>query len=174
MTDLVPHARAWAIGEHGTQTYGKGENARPYAYHLGAVAEIAAPYGETAQVVAWLHDVIEDTETSEADVRAEFGDRIARLVKFLTDEPGEDRPARKVKTNTKLAAVTGDDTLALVVKAADRLANLRESSKPGSEKQLAKYRGEHPEFRKAVYRAGLCEPVWAEIDAAVGGLDRPP
>jgi len=63
----------------------------------------------------------------------------------------------------------GDDTLALVVKAADRLANLRESSKPGSEKQLAKYRGEHPEFRKAVYRPGLCEPVWAEIDAAVGG-----
>ena len=52
MTDLVSHVRAWAIEKHGTQTYGKGENARPYAYHLGAVAEIAAPYGETAQVVA--------------------------------------------------------------------------------------------------------------------------
>jgi (p)ppGpp synthase/HD superfamily hydrolase len=168
MTDLVPHARAWAIEKHGTQTYGKGESARPYAYHLGTVAEIAAPYGETAQVVAWLHDVIEDTSTSEADVRAEFGDRIARLVKFLTDEPGEDRPARKVKTNAKLAAVTGDDTLALVVKAADRLANLRESSKPGSEKQLAKYRGEHPEIRKAVYRPGLCDPLWKELDGLVG------
>lgn len=52
MTDFVSQARAWAIEKHGTQTYGKGENARPYAYHLGAVAEIAAPYGETAQVVA--------------------------------------------------------------------------------------------------------------------------
>ena len=58
MTDLVPHARAWAIEKHGTQTYGKGENARPYAYHLGAVAEIAAPYGETAQGVAWRSIVL--------------------------------------------------------------------------------------------------------------------
>ena len=170
MKDLVSHARDWAIAKHGDQTYGKGPDAKPYAYHLGAVAEIAAPYGETAQVAAWLHDVIEDTATSEADVRTEFGDRIARLVKFLTDEEGEDRSARKLKTNAKLAAVTGEDTLALIVKAADRLANLRASSKPGSEKQLAKYRGEHPEFRKAVYRPDLCEPVWAEIDAIIGTL----
>ncbi len=167
MSEFVARAREWAIEKHGDQKYGKGPDAKPYAYHLGAVAEIAAPYGEMAQVVAWLHDVIEDTSTSEAEVRVEFGDRIAKLVKFLTDEPGEDRPARKAKTNAKLAAVTGDDTLALVVKAADRLANLRESSKPGSEKQLAKYRGEHPDFRKAVYRPGLCDPLWREIDTLI-------
>lgn len=40
-----------------------------------------------------------------------------------------------------------------------RLADLRESSKPGSEKQLAKYADEQLEFRKAVYRPGLCDPL---------------
>lgn len=38
-----------------------------------------------------------------------------------------------------------------------------------------KYRGEHPEFRKAVYRPDLCEPVWAENDAITGSAHfRPP
>ena len=57
----------------------------------------------------------------------------------------------------------------LVVKAADRLANLRESIKPGekNEKMILKYGGEHLGLRAAAYRPGLCDPIWSELDAIV-------
>lgn len=171
-SESVRHAREWAIEKHGDQKYGKGPDAKPYAYHLGAVAAIAAPYGEVAEVVAWLHDVVEDTRTTEEQVRAEFGDRIARLVAYLTDEPGESRAARKARTNEKLAAVPEEDWIALVVKASDRLANLRESVKPGekSEWMLVTYRDEHAAFREAAFRPGLCDGIWAEIDGIIDPL----
>lgn len=152
MKDLVSHARDWAIEKHGNQTYGKGPDAKPYAYHLGAVAAIAAPYGELAETVAWLHDVIEDTPTTEEEVAAVFGDQMARLVRFLTDEKVKDKAEKVRRRNEKLAALSGDDTVALVVKAADRLANLRESIKPGGEK-----REDDPQVRRRASRPqGSC------------------
>lgn len=168
----VSRARDWAIAKHGDQKYGKGPDAKPYAYHLRAVAAIAAPYGELAETVAWLHDVIEDTPTTEEEVAAEFGDQVARLVAYLTDEPADSRDEKKAKTNGKLAAVPEEDSAALVVKASDRLANLRESVKPGekSERMLVRYRGEHPAFRKATFRPGLCDGIWVEIDGIVGDV----
>jgi len=172
MKDLVSHARDWAIEKHGLQRYGNSEDSPPYAYHLGAVAAIAAPYGELAETVAWLHDVIEDTPTTEEDVAAEFGDQMARFVKFLTDEKVKDKAEKVRRRNEKLAALSGVDTVALVVKAADRLANLRESIKPGekSEKMIVKYGGEHLGLRAAAYRPGLCDPIWSELDAIVERL----
>lgn len=166
----VARAREWAIEKHGDQKYGKGPDAKPYAYHLGAVAAIAAPYGDLAEVVAWLHDVIEDADVDEAMVAAEFGERVARLVCLVTNPPGEDKVAVVLGRDAKLAAVEEDDAIALIVKAADRLANLRESMKPGekSARMLVKYRGEHVGLRAAAYRPGLCDAIWDEIDAIVG------
>jgi (p)ppGpp synthase/HD superfamily hydrolase len=168
----VSRARDWAIAKHGDQKYGKGPDAKPYAYHLGAVAAIAAPYGEMAEVVAWLHDVIEDADVTEAMVAAEFGERVARLVGFVTNPPAKNKVEMVQRRDAKLAGVRGDDEIALIVKAADRLANLRESMKPGemSERMLAKYRGEHAGLRAAAFRVGLCDDIWAEIDGIVGDV----
>lgn len=174
MSELVSRARAWAIEKHGDQKYGKGDGARPYAYHLAAVAELAAPYGELAEAVAWLHDTIEDASVTEGEVAAEFGARVARLVVLLTDPPGRNKQEQKMERNRVLAGVHGDEVPALIVKACDRLANLRESNKPGAEneKKLEKYRNEHPEFRKAARRAGLCDPLWEEIDRIIAPPER--
>lgn len=54
--------------------------------------------------------------------------------------------------------------LALIVKAADRLANLRESARGRSGSKLDMYRQEHPAFRAAAYRPGLCDGLWEEIE----------
>jgi hypothetical protein len=57
-----------------------------------------------------------------------------------------------------------------MVKAADRLANLRhcaqgvEQGEPVATRKLAMYRKEHPAFRTAVYRVGLCEELWQEME----------
>ena len=114
-------ARAFAISAHGNQKYGE----RPYVFHLEAVAKLAEPYGDDATVVAYLHDVVEDTKTTVEAIASMFGPHIAACVALLTDAPGANRKERKAKTYAKLAEVSGPNELALLVKAADRLANVR-------------------------------------------------
>jgi hypothetical protein len=158
-------ARSFAIEAHADQRYGD----RPYSYHLDAVAALAAPYGEEAVVVAYLHDTAEDTKTTIAEIEGRFGPRIAACVSLLTDEPGVNRKERKAKTYAKLAGVRGPNELALLVKAADRLANVRACIEDRKKSLWQLYRSEHEMFRASAYRAGLCEPLWAELDQLLGG-----
>jgi (p)ppGpp synthase/HD superfamily hydrolase len=162
MTTSIPHqARAFAVAAHGAQRYGD----HPYVHHLDAVAAIAEPFGEAAVVAAYLHDTVEDTSATLADITDQFGPEIAACVALLTDEPGADRKERKAKTYAKLAEVTGRLELALIVKVADRLANVRASVKDRNERMLKIYCGEHQTFRTAAFRPGLCDSLWSELDA---------
>ena len=160
MADRVAEARQFAIAAHGDQTYGS----EPYSVHLDAVAAIVSPYGEDAQVCAYLHDVVEDTDIPIDRIRREFGDQIAKYVSLLTDEPGVNRKERKARTNAKLKAVPTELNSALIVKAADRLANLQASVRSADQSKLQMYHKEHSAFADAVYRAGLCDALWQEMD----------
>ncbi|HNC53717.1 MAG TPA: HD domain-containing protein [Accumulibacter sp.] len=166
---MVDEARAFALTAHGDQRYG----ARPYAFHLDAVAELLSPYGADAQVIGYLHDVVEDTTVSEFDIRQRFGELIADCVGLLTDSPGSSRAERKAATYARLALVNGVTELALVVKAADRLANVRSCVADQRHRLWEVYRQEHPAFRRAAYRRGLCEPLWTELDALLRAPARP-
>ena len=165
-------ARDFAIESHGGQRYGD----QPYSVHLAAVCGIvrALVGGERVlEEVAWLHDVLEDTSITASELRRRFGDVVTAAVVLVSDPPGPDRRTRKQALHRQLAAVDGREPAgraALIVKAADRLANARASS-ASSPQLLAMYRAEHPEFRRAVYRAGLCDRVWSELD---GILAAPP
>ncbi|MGE3163899.1 MAG: HD domain-containing protein [Planctomycetota bacterium] len=165
MNSSVVAARAFALAAHGDQRYGDF----PYSYHLDAVASILAPYGEEAQIIGLLHDVVEDTDTGLSEIRACFGSRVADCVALVTDVEGPTREARKALTHAKLATVSGDLELALIVKAADRLANLRMSASSQTGGKLDLYRREHAAFRASAHRPGLCDEVWQEIDRIVGG-----
>ena len=57
--------------------------------------------------------------------------------------------------------------IALRVKLADRLANLRHSVETKSD-LLQMYRKERDAFRAAYYVAGICDPMWAEYDQLLG------
>lgn len=163
----VYEARVFAVRAHGEQKY--GESDLPYSHHLDAVAKLLEPYGDEAMIVGYLHDVAEDTDVHLTTIRTVFGERVACLVSLVTDEEGPNRRERKAKTNAKLAAVGKEDELALIVKAADRLANLRESAKNQGGSKLVMYRREHPEFYKAVYRPGLCDVFWREMIMILDG-----
>ena len=162
-------ARAYAVEMHGDQKYG----VHPYVHHLDAVAALLLPYGEQARVVGFLHDVVEDTEATVADVQSRFGDLVARCVALLTDAPGANRKERKAKTYAALAKVSGDEELALVVKAADRLANVRACVADGHRTLWETYHGEHPTFKAAAFRAGQCDPLWAELDTLLSPAHMP-
>lgn len=165
----VVEARAFAVTAHGDQRYGE----QPYSVHLDAVAKLAAPYGEAAQVVAYLHDAVEDTQASLDDVCARFGELVAECVGLLTDAEGANRKERKAKTYARLATVTGAAELALIVKAADRLANVRACVAEQNAGLWQMYRGEHAAFRGAAYRAGQCEPIWVELDGLLAPRSLP-
>lgn len=160
MSDRVADARQFAIAAHGSQTYGS----EPYSVHLDAVARIASAYGEDAQVCAYLHDVVEDTDTPLDSIRDRFGELMAKYVALLTDKAGVNRKERKARTNAKLKAVPAELSLALVVKASDRLANLRASAASEDDSKLQMYRQEHPAFTDAVHREGLCDSLWHEMN----------
>lgn len=157
---MLQKARAFALSSHGDQKYGD----HPYVFHLDAVAKLAEPYGEDAEIVAYLHDVVEDTDATVKSIEALFGPKVAACVSLLADEPGANRKERKAKTYAKLAEVRGPNELALIVKAADRLANVRACVADQKKSLWELYRSEHTVFRVAAFRAGHCDPLWNELD----------
>ncbi len=163
MNDLDPgavaRARALAAERHANQQYGD----LPYTAHLDDVARLVEEYGDRARVVAYLHDIVEDTETSLEEVEDGFGARVAACVDLVTDRPGRNRRERKARTLVRLAAAPDRHHLALVVKAADRLANLRACVARERADLLRMYRREHDDFQAAVQRPGLCDPLWEEM-----------
>jgi (p)ppGpp synthase/HD superfamily hydrolase len=157
---MLQKARPFAVASHGDQKYGD----HPYVFHLDAVAKLAEPYGEDATIVAYLHDVVEDTDATVESIEALFGPKVAACVGLLTDEPSANRKERKAKTYAKLAEVRGPSELALVVKAADRLANVRACLEDQKKSLWDLYRSEYAVFRRSAFRAGHCDPLWNELD----------
>lgn len=123
---LVLKARAFAEKAHaGTFRMGTGE---PYFEHVARVATTLAELGFHKYVVAaaYLHDVIEDTAYTEADLAKEFGSDVSRLVAEVTNpplvkEPGN-RPWRKAKEIEHLAKTS---YFGASIKLADMLDNTR-------------------------------------------------
>lgn len=160
---MLEEARAFAIKHHGDQKYGD----KPYSYHLDSVVSLLEPYGEKAQVIGYLHDVVEDTDVSLAEIEELFGTEISQAVGMLTDQPGKNRKERKQKTYDLMATVQGDLEIALLVKTADRLANITACLEHGRTDKLKMYQDEHSHFKRAVYRPGLCDELWVRIDTAL-------
>ena len=135
---------------HGAQRYGK----HPYIVHLIDVARHSRGFGVQAETVAYLHDILEDTKMPPAQLGAIFGPRVREAVEVLTDPPGATRKERKAAAYAKLGEINESSPLAvaLIVKAADRLANVEACVADGNERLLDMYRKEHPAFLKAVQR----------------------
>ncbi len=85
---LIESARAFAVEKHaGLFRLNRGR--QPYHVHVLEVGQLVAQSGGTAEEIAagLLHDTREDTDATDAEIRACFGDRVADLVDGLTDPP---------------------------------------------------------------------------------------
>lgn len=99
-------------------------SAEPYANHPLRVAGLLSSAGvRDADVLAaaLLHDVVEDTETSLAEVAAAFGPRVARIVEEVTDDKSLPKQTRKQRQIERAPACSRE---AKLVKLADKLDNL--------------------------------------------------
>ena len=98
----------------------------PFILHPREVAALLYDAGAPDHVIAAgaLHDTVEKTPTTVADLRAHFGAAITRLVLALTDDEHiADHDERKAATR-KQAAAAGDE--ALMILAADKISKARE------------------------------------------------
>jgi (p)ppGpp synthase/HD superfamily hydrolase len=98
----------------------------PYTVHLFSVASMVAMHTTDPHVIsaALLHDVVEDTPVTVADLRREFSVRVATMVEALTDTPtvkgGLNRAARKAIDRDRIHAA---DANVHLIKAMDMLDN---------------------------------------------------
>lgn len=86
MSGLIYKAKNFAERVHAAQT--RKYSGEPYAVHLREVAGYCAEVGCRDEVVAaaWLHDAKEDQGVTDSELRALFGDDVARLVEEVTDQ----------------------------------------------------------------------------------------
>ena len=123
----VKQAFEYGAARHAGQTRASG---KPYISHPVAVAEIIAGMRLDVESLcaAILHDVIEDTGTSEEELAAAFGEEIAGIVagvskldKLSFTSHGE----AQVESFRKMMLAMVDDIRVILVKLADRLHNMR-------------------------------------------------
>ncbi|OJU83569.1 MAG: hypothetical protein BGO11_05000 [Solirubrobacterales bacterium 70-9] len=122
-SELIARALAKATEAHAGQIR-SGSGGLPYIEHPRMVAATLASrdYDESTLAAALLHDVVEDSDTTVEDLRAEFGDAIADLVATLSDDQSiESYRDRKDEHRGRVADVDGD---ALAIYAADKLTNM--------------------------------------------------
>src|SRR3990167_4998166 len=127
---MIEQARDFALAKHAGQIRNLPDGSEPYFCHLMRVAEMVSNITEDVSciIAALLHDTVEDTETTLAEIEAAFGLTVARLVDGLTDNytparhPDMNRKARKAAETARIA--TEDDRVHLV-KLADLIDNLR-------------------------------------------------
>lgn len=110
---------------HHTQVR-KGTPPLPYVTHLFSVALIVLRYtdDEDTCIAALLHDTIEDTEYSEAELREDFGDTVTSIVLAVTEPPQETHGWEDRKKAYADQLKRAPDA-ALIVAAADKIHNMR-------------------------------------------------
>ncbi len=135
---LLNKAYVYAMQKHGHQRRASGD---PYFSHPLEVAAILTDMrmDEATIAVALLHDTIEDTSATRAEIDTLFGPDMGKLVEGLTKLKKLDlvsKKAEQAENLRKLLLAISDDVRVLLVKLADRLHNMRTLDHMRPEKRL--------------------------------------
>jgi guanosine-3',5'-bis(diphosphate) 3'-pyrophosphohydrolase len=147
---LLLKALAFAAHKHRDQRR-KDAEASPYINHPIALADALVNEGGVTDVevlcAALLHDTVEDTDTTPAELAAAFGPRIAQIVAEVTDDtklPKEERKRLQIEHAPHISRE------AKLVKLADKVCNLRDvADRPPAKWDLAR-RSEYFDWAKRV------------------------
>ena len=161
-TKLIMKAYNYAVEHHGEQKRRSGE---PYIIHPLNVAYILAGVGldEATICAALLHDVVEDTDATDADLRKDFGDEIADMVagvtkletmQFTTVEE------QQVEDYRKMFLAMGKDIRVIILKIADRLHNMRTLKYLKRDRQIANAKETMEIYAPLANRLGLYSMKW--------------
>ena len=167
---LIERAYEVAAHWHAGQKRLSGD---PYITHPLAVSTILAELGMNHETIcaALLHDTVEDTPYTLAELRREFGEDVATLVDGVTKldkvKYGEAATAETVR---KMVVAMSRDIRVLVIKLADRLHNMRTLRYLPREKQERKSREVLEIFAPLAHRLGMNTVKWELEDLAFATL----
>jgi guanosine-3',5'-bis(diphosphate) 3'-pyrophosphohydrolase len=140
--DIIRRAWAFSMQQHEGQKRASGE---PYIIHPLEVGQVLAELkmDSTAIAAGLLHDAVEDTDVTSAELGKRFGDQVAHIVEGVTKldkikfANREDHQAENIR-KMLLAMVT--DVRVVIIKLADRLHNMRtlEHLKPEKQQKIAR------------------------------------
>jgi GTP diphosphokinase / guanosine-3',5'-bis(diphosphate) 3'-diphosphatase len=140
--ELLERAFVFASERHEGQQRRSGED---FILHPLGVARILAELGrdDATLAAALAHDVVEDTDATIEEVRAEFGEEVANLVEGvtkLTRIQFQSREQAQAENYRKMVMAMAEDYRVILIKLADRLHNMRTIEYLGKQKQLQKAR----------------------------------
>jgi (p)ppGpp synthase/HD superfamily hydrolase len=128
-TTALRFARRVHLGQHRKQTH------EQFVEHPIAVANLLSDAGLNGSIVAaaYLHDVVEKTEVEPAEIRQRFGSAVAGVVDALSEDASlEDYAERKRALRRRVADSSRE---AVLIYAADRVANMRDWRKVAPEER---------------------------------------
>jgi guanosine-3',5'-bis(diphosphate) 3'-pyrophosphohydrolase len=160
--DLVTRAFRYAATAHEGQQRQSGSD---FIEHPVGAARICAELRLDEQTIAaaLLHDVVEDTDTDIEDVRAAFGDEIARLVEGvtkLTRISFQSREQAEAENYRKMIVAMSEDVRVILIKLADRLHNMRTIEYLGKQKQIQKAKETLEVYAPLAHRLGIHTIKW--------------
>ena len=166
--DLIFRAFRYAAQAHEGQQRRSGED---FILHPFGVAKICAELRLDEQTIAaaLLHDVVEDTDADLEEIRAEFGDEIARLVDGvtkLTRIQFQSREQAEAENYRKMIVAMAEDVRVILIKLADRLHNLRTIEYLGKQKQIQKAKEALEVYAPLAHRLGIHALKWELEDLA--------
>lgn len=171
--DMVKKAFELCVTAHEGQ---KRLSKEDYYIHPFNVAKIIVSLGMDSQSIsaALLHDVVEDTDTSIDDIKAQFGEEVALLVDGVTKigrlnfSTKEQQQAESLR---KMLIAMGQDIRVIIIKLADRLHNMRTIDSMPEQKQRDKSVETLEIYAPIAHRLGI-RPVKEELeDLAIKHLD---
>ena len=137
-----------------------------YLKHLRDAHDVLISVGimdKNLRIGTILHDNVEDTSDTVQDIEREFGWKIAQLVWAVSDGPGKNRKERHANTYAKTAAIEN----AVIIKLADRIANLRASVgsilRRGKVDKFKMYEKEKKSFERALLHDSVVEKYYEDI-----------
>jgi len=166
MNDTIKKAMSLAQQKHSAQSY----DHFPYFKHLEDVYKVLLRFGfkedkvEDLRILTAgiLHDILEDCAVSYGDLKREFGLEVAEIVYCVTDELGRNRKEKHERTYPKVRS----NPDAVIVKVADRIANIEYSIAEGSD-FIEMYRKEHEEFQRAIRIYRHIDEMWEHLNRLI-------
>jgi guanosine-3',5'-bis(diphosphate) 3'-pyrophosphohydrolase len=163
-------AIAFAAEKHRHQRR-KDARASPYINHPIAVATVLATDGKVSDHVmllaAALHDTVEDTQTTFAELEEHFGQEVADLVRELTDDKSLDKAERK---RLQIEHSKKSSNAAKQLKIADKICNIRDITDDPPEGWTAERRRQYLTWSEKVITGcrGVNPALDQAFDKAVG------